>query len=183
MRLPTAKVTTMASPPRASWRRPERSMDRPVSPPDGRPAGEQRHGCDHQSCGQYMKAEQVGQQGYQGAEGERQQRRRARQHRRGQVVRVNAEFLAGMHPQGSARVLGDGGGHAGRGVGISAVAAEVAGELVLLGRGEPGQHLAFERDLGVDQFVLVGDRDVFAGAHRERASDQRRHPGEHDRVR
>src|SRR5262249_23069638 len=121
---------------------------------DGRPAGDQGHGCDRERCGEYREAEQVGQQRDQGAGRESQQGRRPREQGRGQVVRVDAEFLAGVYPQGGARVLGYGGGHAGRGVGISAVVAEVARQLVLLSRGEAGKHLAFERNLGVDQLVL-----------------------------
>ncbi len=62
-----------------------------------------------------------------------------------------------MHAQGLAGVLGYGGGHAGGGVGVGTVLAEVASEFVLLGGGEPGEHLAFERHFGVDQLVLVGD--------------------------
>src|SRR3984957_17515132 len=43
-------------------------------------------------------------------------------------------------------------------------------------------HLALQGDLGVHQLVLVGHRDVLAGAHRERARDQRRYAGQDHRV-
>ena len=80
-----------------------------------------------------------------------------------------------MHAQRSVRVQGHCGCHPGCGVRVGAVAAEVLGELGLLDRGKLDVHPALERDLGVDQLVLVGHRHVFSGAHRERAGYQRGH--------
>jgi len=168
MRLPTTNVTPMARAPRASWRRPARN---------------QGHRRDPQGRAQHGQAEQVGQQRHQGADREGQQRRSAGQHRGRQLLGVHAEFFAGVDPQRCAGVTGDRGGHPGRGIRIGAVLAEVARQLVLLGRREPGQHLALQGHLGVHQLVLVRHRDVLPGAHRERSRHQRRRAGQHDRVR
>ena len=173
----------MAIAPSRNWRTPECSTGRPVQPAHHHPAGDQRHRRDPQAGGQAGQAEQVGQQRHQRAEREREQGRDARQDGGGQLAGIHAEFFPRVHAQRRARVLGYRGGHPGRGLGVRAVLAEVAGQLFLFGDGEQGEHLLLQRDLGVHQLVLVGDRDVLAGSHRERPGYQRGYPGQHDRVR
>jgi hypothetical protein len=91
--------------------------------------------------------------------------------------------LSGVQLQGEVRVGRNGGAHPTCRLGVGAVAAEPLGELVLLGVGEAGVHVAFDGDLGGDEFVLVGHRDVLAGSHREGPRYQTREAGQHDRRR
>ena len=176
-------VTAMAIPPRASWRRPERSIGRPVQPAHHHAAGQQRHGGEAQGGGKGGQAREVRQQRDERPGGERDQRRDAGHDRRGQLERVDAEFLAGMHAQRRIGVPRDRGGHPGGGLRVGAVADERVRQLGLLGVREPGVHLAFGGDLGMHQLVLVRHRHVLPGAHRERSCDQGGHAGQYHGVR
>ena len=176
-------VTAMATPPRASWRRPERSSGRPVSQAHHHAEGQQRHGGEAQGSRQDGQARQVRQQRDERPGGEREQRRDAGEYGRGQLERVDAELLAGMHAQRGIRVPGDRGGHSRRGLGVGAVAGERVRQLGLLGGREPGVHRSFGRDLGVHQLVLVRHRHVLPGSHRERPGHQRGHAGQDHGVR
>ena len=176
-------VTATATPPRASWRRPERSSRAAGEPAHHHAAGQQRHGGQAQGSGKDGQARQVRQQRDQRPGGEREQRRDACEYGRGQLERVDAEFLASMHAQRGIGVPGDRGGHSRRGFRVGAVAGERVGQLGLLGGREAGVHRAFGGDLGVHQLVLVRHRHVLAGAHRERPRDQGRHAGQDHGVR
>ena len=183
IRLPIPYVTAMAIPPSRNWRAPERSTGRPVSRPTTIPPVTSATAVMTRVAARLGRPSQVREQRYQRPERERAQGGEARQKGRGQLARIDAEFLPGVHPQGRARVLGHRGGHPGRRLGVRPVLAEVARQFLLLGHGEQSEHLLFQRHLGVHQLVLVGDRDVLAGAHRERPRHQRGHAGQHDRVR
>ena len=65
--------------------------------------------------------------------GERQKGDHAGHDRGRQLIGIDAQFLAGVDMQGRAGVGRYRGGHPGRGLGISAVVAEIARQLVALG--------------------------------------------------
>ena len=183
MRLPTANVTATATPPRASWRRPERSIGRPVSRPTTMPPVSSATAARPRAAERTDRPARYGSSGMSAPAENATSDETPANDGRGQLERVDAEFLAGMHAQRRIGVPRDRGGHPGRGLRVGAVADERVRQLGLLGGREPGVHRAFGGDLGVHQLVLVRHRHVLSGAHREGPRDQGGHAGQDHGVR
>ena len=96
---------------------------------------------------------------------------------------VHPEFLADVHVQGVLRVGRDLRRDLVGQVRLHPLPAERGGQFAPLRLGVVLQLVPLLADLGLDQLVLRGDRDVLAGRHGERAGGQPGQPGEHDQVR
>src|SRR6185437_2249419 len=102
--------------------------------------------------------------------------------RRGQVLGVEAQFLAHVGGDGAVRVGRDLPGHGLGQVRRDALVHEYLGEPVQLPIAVALVLQALKLDFRQGQLVLRLDRDVLAGRHRERPGDQPGDAGQDDRA-